>query len=124
MPETYELELHDAPKSINAQSRGSHWPFTREKQKWQSMFFIALSAAKVPKGLAKVHATAVLRFPQKRRRDEGNYRAMLEKALGDALQLQWLPDDTPEHFTFGEVTFDDERGKLRTVVTLEVEHAE
>ena len=48
----------------------------------------------------------MLRFPARRRRDSGNYRVMLEKALGDALvEGGWLPDDTPEHYEFGGVTF-------------------
>lgn len=117
-----ELEFGNVPPSINTR-RGEHWAKTRKrKQDWQDWFFLALLEQKVPK-LKKVHATAAIRLPRSRRRDEGNYRDVLEKALGDALQLQWLADDTPEFFTFGEVTFDKEPGRSRTIVRLECEVA-
>lgn len=115
----FELEFGNVPPSQNKR-RGEHWAVTRRrKAQLQSDFFTAMLAAKVPKPLAHVHATARIRLPKNRRRDEGNYRDAIEKALGDALQLQWLRDDTPEYFTFGEVTF-EEPGKARMVVVLEV----
>lgn len=114
------LEFGNVPPSVNRR-RGEHWSKTRKrKQEWQDWFFIALMEQKLPK-LARVHATAEITLPKNRRRDEGNYRDVLEKALGDALQLQWLPDDTPEFFTFGEVTFNPESGKAKLVVTLDCE---
>ncbi len=76
-------------------------------------------AAKVPRGLHHVTANALLRFPTRRRRDEGNFRWLLEKALGDALQNGgWLPDDTPEFYLFGRCQFDPEPGPARTIVTI------
>jgi hypothetical protein len=54
----------------------------------------------VPGG--RVEASAVLLVPDRRGRDEGNYRTPLENALGDALvRGAWLPDDTPAHYRFG-----------------------
>ena len=37
-----------------------------------------------PRGLARVEASALLVFPTRRRRDEGNHRSLIEKSLGDA----------------------------------------
>lgn len=117
-----ELEFREVPPSQNTR-RGEHWAKTRRrKQVWQDYFFIAMMEQRIPK-LARVHATAEITLPKNRRRDEGNYRDVLEKALGDALQLQWLPDDTPEFFTFGEVTFSPESGTTRLLVTLDCEVA-
>jgi hypothetical protein len=118
----YELEIPGTPKSKN-QLDHAHWNAVRkEKQTWEGHCMVALLHARVPKKLRKVRATAELRFPTSRRRDEGNFRSMLEKALGDALQVGgWLEDDTPEHFTFGELTFAAESGVALTRVTLEVE---
>lgn len=79
-------------------------------------------AERCPRGLATVHASASLRFAVRRRRDEGNYRTPLEKALGDALvNGGWLPDDTPEHFRFGGVLIEPDTGPARTIVTIEWE---
>lgn len=116
--QTYTLVVPRAPVSQNKR-RGEHWSATRRrKQGWMDDLFIVLLENKVPKNIRKAHATAVVRLPANRRRDEGNFRDLLEKALGDALQLQWLPDDTPEHFTFGALTF--EQGAAQTTITLEV----
>ena len=115
----FELELGNVPPSQNTR-RGEHWSKTRKrKSDLQGDLMIVLLHQKVPKKLVRVHATAVITLPKNRRRDEGNYRDVIEKALGDTLQLGWLPDDTPDYFTFGEITF--EQGKERLVIKLDVE---
>lgn len=93
------------PPSLNAVGYRSHWSVgRREKQKWEQLLGMALMVAGVPRGLRAVGATAEIHFRQRRRRDEGNFRALLEKSLGDILQQGgWLPDDTPEHYGFGTV---------------------
>jgi len=58
----------------------------------------------VPRRLKRVDVNATLRFKQRRRRDEGNFRVILEKACGDALvEGGWLPDDTAGLYRFGRV---------------------
>lgn len=120
---SFEIEVPESPPSLNAASlgsRGAHMKFHRTKKHWEGMFVIALMQAKVPKKLVRVHATAVCRFASKRKRDEGNFRFMVEKALGDALQINGnLADDTPDQFTFGALTFNPEKGTPLTKVTLD-----
>lgn len=121
--DVYELQLPDVPPSLNVVgSRGrSHWPYTNAKKKWEGIIGIGLMVAKVPRGLQRVEASAVLTFPSKRKRDEGNFRTLLEKALGDILVSGgWLDDDTPEAFTFRELSFADEKGEKLTLIRLEV----
>lgn len=112
------LLIDSTPPSLNAiAGRGNRWAFSRAKRQWQSDLATLLMVRAVPRGLIRVEASAVLTFPTRRRRDEGNFRVLLEKALGDALvEGGWLPDDTPEHFTFGAVTF--ALGHSRTAVAL------
>lgn len=122
----FTLTFHETPKSLNRSTGGGKagvpWPYIKEKTKWEGNFQIALMVEQVPRRLSRATATARLRFPSNRKRDEGNFRFILEKALGDTLVGGgWLPEDTPDHYSFGEVTFDSERGKALTVVTLEVE---
>ena len=99
------------PASVN-RTRGERWQATRRrKQQLQSDLHFLLLHGGIPRPIpgAAVTVTGVVRYPKRRRRDEGNIRAPLEKALGDALvDGGWLPDDTPEHFTFGELVFDVE----------------
>jgi hypothetical protein len=80
------LSIPDTPPSLNQIGYRSHWAVGRKaKQQWEQWLSIALMEQKVPRGLASVQARATIRFKQKRRRDEGNFRALLEKALGDVL---------------------------------------
>lgn len=116
---SHVLEIPGTPPSYNRTAH-AHWTVSRRaKQDWERFCQAALLLAKVPKGLERISATAELHFPVKRRRDEGNFRVILEKALGDALVGGgWIPDDTPEHYTFGKVELLAPLPKAMTVVTL------
>lgn len=110
------------PPSFNATAH-AHWGKVRAaKQGLQRDLEMALLAGRVPRPIpgGYVEASATLLVPDRRRRDEGNYRTPLEKALGDALvNGGWLPDDTPAHFRFGAVVFEVVRGVRATRVSLE-----
>lgn len=106
------------PASRNAtparSTRGAGLGRHKAKRAYEADLARLLLAAGVPRPIPgdRARASAHLLFPTPRRRDEGNYRDGLEKALGDALSpddaespFRWLTDDTPEHFTFGTVTF-------------------
>lgn len=111
------LEL-DPPASVNAapakSSRGAGIGRHKAKKALEADLARLLLAAGVPRPIpgGRVRATARILTPKARRRDEGNFRAPLEKALGDALSpfdrespFRWLDDDQPPAFTFGAVTF-------------------
>jgi hypothetical protein len=116
------VELGATPPSYNALAY-SHWRKThRTKQAWQGDLVVLFLSERLPKPLIRARVSATLRFTQRRRRDEGNYRVLLEKACGDALVTGgWLADDTPEHYRFGHVEFEAERGAARTLVRVEYE---
>lgn len=76
----------------------------------------------VPRKLKSARAKATIRFKQRRRRDEGNFRVILEKALGDALvEGGWLEDDTSDYYRFGEVTLFAPCSRPETIVVLDYE---
>ncbi len=89
----------------------------RIKREWQSLLETELMASTLPKPIpgGRVEVTATLFFPTRRRRDEGNFRALLEKSCGDALtfsgdptrpnRLRYLLDDTPDRYEFGRLLF-------------------
>lgn len=99
------LQLPITPPSLNEVGYRTHWAVARRhKLTWQNDLSTLLLAQRVPRGLMKVDAAATIYFTEKRRRDEGNFRVLIEKALGDALvEGGWLADDTPDHYTFGKV---------------------
>lgn len=108
------------PPSLNRAGRNNPLAQHHLKTRLQHDLELYLLNAKLPRPLGAVRASAVLRFPARRRRDEGNYRWLLEKALGDALvNGRWLTDDTPASFRFGELSFDGERGDAQTTLRLE-----
>jgi hypothetical protein len=121
-PEQATLSIPGTPPSLNAIGYRSHWAVGRKaKQEWEGWLSIALMEQKVPRGLRSVTAKATIRFKQRRRRDEGNFRALLEKALGDVLQNGWIPDDTPEHYRFGAVELFAPVERPETIVVLDYE---
>lgn len=107
MPEFRLMLVGATPPSFNRVGhRGNRREWTRQKKIWQEMIETALLAEGVPRGLPRITVTADLTFPDRRRRDTGNYRTLLEKCAGDALvNGRWLADDTPELFEFGAVRF-------------------
>jgi hypothetical protein len=117
-----QLDIPDVPPSINKLAH-AHWrKWWKQKKAWQAtleMYLMSMGATRPLPSPVRVHGS--LRFAVRRRRDEGNFRALLEKALGDALvNGGWIPDDTPEHFRFGKLSFEEETGQPRTLLTLEL----
>jgi hypothetical protein len=116
---TATLTHRATPPSLNQMGlRGSHWKVNAAKKQWQLTLGLLLLKAELPRKLDRVEASAVLRFPTRRRRDEGNFRWLLEKALGDSLVPRWLPDDTPDRYRFFGIEFDPECGTPLTTLTV------
>ena len=116
----WTLTLGITPRSYNG-SRYQHWTTTRrEHQTLSKHIMLALIEAQVPrKPVPRIEATAVLRFPTRRRRDTGNFRTPLEKALGDCLQeFGTLADDTPDQYEFGWLRFTESTGPNQTLIYL------
>lgn len=103
------LTFPATPPSFNAVGHtGNRWTWTREKKLWQGYIEMLLIKEQLPRETYTfIEASAILTFPTKRKRDEGNYRTLLEKVTGDALvNGKWLPDDDPTHFKFNGVEFE------------------
>jgi hypothetical protein len=114
---------NDVPPSFNKSGGRGHWrSFHGYKRKWQMIFEVKMMGALPRKRYKRVVATAHLRFQTKRTRDEGNYRTILEKSLGDALvNGGWLQDDDTERFVFQHVVIDKETGTSQTTIHLRLE---
>jgi len=121
LTERATLSIPGTPPSLNQIGFHSHWSKGRKaKQDWEQWLQIALLEQRVPKGLSSVAARATIRFKQRRRRDEGNHRTLIEKALGDVLVSGgWLPDDTPEHYRFGAVELLAPCERAETILVLD-----
>lgn len=117
------LSIPGTPKSFNQVGYHSHWTANRrEKQAWQGWIALALMEQKVPRRLKRVEVKATLRFKQRRRRDEGNFRVILEKACGDALvEGGWLPDDDADLYRFGRVELLAPVERPETILVLDYE---
>lgn len=127
MIQTVVLTHTEAPPSLNEYAH-KHWRvFHRTKHYWQDIFEAELMSSPLSRPAPPrrvVRATAVITFPTRHRRDEGNYRSLIEKALGDALvNGGWLDDDTRAQFTFGDCVVDGPPGPKRTVISLMVDDA-
>jgi hypothetical protein len=68
----------------------------------------------------RVEAEVSIRFPDRRRRDTGNYTATLEKCLGDVLTSRgYLVDDDHLRFRVRSGQIETEPGDPRTTIILD-----
>jgi len=104
---SWTLTIPAPTKWLDANRRTSmhHMARSRDARKWRELAYWAAAAAKLPKGLDRVHITATLHFPQNRHRDRENYYDAVKPVI-DGLaaarkpgQIGYglIPDDTPEH---------------------------
>jgi hypothetical protein len=108
-----------AAPSLNVLGSGNQFAFQAHKRAWQDRLVELLERADLPRPLARVVAEGEVTFPDRIRRDQGNHRFMLEKALGDALtEGGWLPDDDWTRYEFGGLAARYERGVSRTRLML------
>ena len=121
----YELELPLVPTSYN-ETRYAPWYVVRRKNEaLVNALTLIVRTSDLPKPCPAIVARADLRFSTRRRRDEGNFRTPLEKALGDVLVKEGvLEDDTPDRFRFEQLVFVRELGPPLTRLWLDVEQSD
>jgi hypothetical protein len=108
-----------APPSLNVLGSGNQFAFQAHKKAWQTLLVEQLRRSGLPQGLDHVLVEGECTFPDRHRRDQGNHRFMLEKALGDALQAGgWLSDDDWDSYEFGGLAARYEKGVSRTRLIL------
>lgn len=108
-----------APPSLNLLGSGNPHAYQGLKQQWEGVLGELLLDSGLPKGVGHVLAEGEATFPDRGRRDQGNYRALLEKALGDVLVSGgWLEDDDWTRFEFGGLAYRYERGVSATRLML------
>lgn len=107
------------PPSVNPLGSGNPAGYQAQKHQWQALLGDLLAASDLPKGLAHVLVEGEATFPTRQRRDQGNHRFMLEKALGDALvDGGWLEDDDWSRYEFGNLVASYEKGVSVTRLVL------
>lgn len=118
---------YGAPPSLNVLGSGDPFTFQRIKEEWSALLAGALEASGLPRDLGRVLAEGEATFPDRQRRDQGNYRVLIEKALGDVLVNGsekagiaggWLPDDDWSRYEFGGLAYNHEPGVSRTRLML------
>jgi hypothetical protein len=116
-PKNWEGHL-GAPPSFNALGVGDTRAYLSMKKRLEAVFAKRLRAAGLrPCGRIVVEGEAT--FPDRGRRDQGNFRVLLEKALGDALTAGgWLEDDDWTRYEFGGLAYRYEPGVSRTRLIL------
>jgi hypothetical protein len=81
-------------ESVNAILGGSHFVYQGMFDGWSEALTAALLETPLPRPCAGILAEGVMCFPQQYANgpDQGNHRFIVEKALGDALQGNRLPE--------------------------------
>lgn len=101
-----------APQSLNVFGSGAnHFAYQHMKHAWQERLTRLLDGSGLPAPIPRVVVEGECCFPDRRRRDQGNHRFIVEKALGDALTAGgWLEDDDWTRYEFGGLAFRYEKG--------------
>jgi hypothetical protein len=113
------IEHAGSPPSMNLLGSGNQFAYQAHKKAWQEALIDLLEQADFPRPLGRVLAEGEVTFPNRRKRDQGNHRFFVEKALGDALTAGgWLPDDDWARYEFGNLTASFEKDVSRTRLLL------
>ncbi len=109
-----------APPSLNAQgSSANRFIYQAQKQAWQEMWTRRLRESSLPARVGSVYVEGQICFPDRAKRDQGNFRHLIEKSCGDALvSAHYLEDDDWDHFEFGRLRREYQRGVSWTALTL------
>jgi hypothetical protein len=103
-------------------SGANHWTYQKHKRDWQERIRVALRQSTF-RVCSHVLVEGQMCFPNRRVRDQGNYRYLIEKALGDVLKEAWLADDDWGSYEFGGLAYRYVKGeswtKLMLFATLE-----
>lgn len=124
MSSTFHLEFPDVlPQSFNRVGGTSSWRvWQTHKKSWETRIVREILERGVPQSTGLfARTTAVLTVPTRRRRDAGNFGVLLEKALGDALQIAGvIEDDTPEFWSWTSVSFRHVPRKKATLIVVQL----
>ncbi len=108
-----------APPSLNIFGSGNQRIYQSWKTAWSDVLAEHLSGTRLAKPLTSVLVEGRVCFPTRVRRDQGNYRFLLEKALGDTLTAGgWLIDDDWSQYEFGNLAYVYEKGRSWTELVL------
>lgn len=112
-------EHQGAPPSMNVLGSGNQFAYQALKSAWQEILIAKLEEADFPRPCGRVVVEGEVTFPDRRKRDQGNHRFFLEKALGDALTAGgWLVDDDWGRYEFGGLSAVHEAHVSRTRLVL------
>lgn len=118
---------YGAPPSLNAFGSGDPLTWQAMKERWEAILAVHLEASGLPRGLHRVAAEGEVSFGDATERDQGNFRVLIEKALGDVLQNGsekagipggWLANDSWSHYEFGNLARVEEGRVSRTRIML------
>lgn len=113
---------YGAPASFNVWSgtgAAGTQAYKGVKDIWQRILTTLLERSELPRGCERIVVEGEVTFPATADRDQGNFRVIVEKALGDALQQGgWLPNDDWTRYEFGNLTMRVVPGESATRLTL------
>jgi hypothetical protein len=99
------------PPSLNALGSGNRFQFLNLKQTWALVFAPLLEDTDLARPCGRVVVEGAMCFPTRVRRDQGNYRFLVEKVIGDVLtDGGWLTDDDWTRYEFGGLAYHYEPG--------------
>jgi hypothetical protein len=108
------------PPSLNVGGSGqNHFTYQNTKKAWQAIMEKKLAETGLPRGLGRITVEGEMCFGDRADRDQGNFRYLVEKALGDMLEDQgYLENDAWARYEFGNLKYRYEKGVAYTKLML------
>lgn len=125
--ETTVVDHYGFPPSSRVLGSGDRFAYQTMKQMWQEQWIYLLERTDFPRGLGFIRAEGTITFGDRSHRDQGNFRFMIEKSLGDALQearyfkskKNGKPgEDDWAHFSFGDLHYNYEKDHEQLIIRL------
>jgi len=96
-PRTWTLDIPAPAGWLNANKRSQHRYQTADRQAWYNTTLQYAAAAKLPRGLERVHITAILRFRTDHPRDPNNWNPTTKVCVDALVKYGLVRDDNANH---------------------------
>lgn len=115
----YAVEHIGHSDTMGVLGSGNQFVYQNMKKGWMEALTLALSEVPLPRPCGRILVEGEMCFPTRVKRDQGNHRFIVEKALGDALQVGgWLEDDDWSRYEFGGLAYRYEKDESWTRLLL------
>lgn len=116
---SWQLHINRPAEWLNLNQR-LHWgEKSRRTHQWRQATRLYARAAKLPRGLERVCIEAFLHFPDRRRRDAGNWSPTVKACVDGLVDYGLIPDDSDANLIGPDLRTGEPHRVGQVVLTIE-----